>query len=241
MKEVIRFNNVNLLKEGNTILENVSFSIFESSITAIIGPNGGGKTSILKLMLGLYEPSSGTIITFDHKPKEAVKKGFFGYVPQKINASNDICMNAEEVVELGAINKKYSKKEFREKLSFYGELLGVMSILKRPFSKLSGGQQQRINILRAIISEPKALLLDEPSTGIDIIGQKEFYKTLMFLKNEKKMNIILVSHDIGVIGDYIDEVICVNKKIFYHGKEIKPDIIEKMYGEFHHVITHEGH
>ena len=198
-------------------LQNISIKINQNVFLSIIGPNGGGKTTFLKLLLGLIEPDSGTIKIFSKSPKEA--RNLIGYVPQLSNFNRDFPATALDVVLTGLasskpIFSKYSKEETDAAKTALNEA-GMSEFAKRQISNLSGGQIQRVLIARALVRNPKILLLDEPLSNVDSKMQVSLYSLLKKLK--KSMAIILVTHDLATTSSFVDEIACLNIKLFHHG------------------------
>ena len=186
---------------------------------SIIGPNGGGKTTILKLILGLLEPDQGFVEVFGKSPRKSRK--LFGYLPQHIIFDFDFPISVQEVVLMGrlgkrTIGKKYTKKDIDICMDTLTRV-GMHEYKNKDIGRLSGGQRQRVFIARALATEPKILLLDEPVSSVDTQWQQTFYELLHRLN--KEMTIILVTHDISVVSTYIDKIACVNKKLYYHGSK----------------------
>jgi len=207
-------------KENFKVLENVNLSINSDDFLAIIGPNGGGKSTLLKLILGLIKPQNGKIL-------KNIKNELIGYVPQNTNQNLDFPITALEVVLMGHIgNKKrffgYSKEDKHCAMASL-EKVGMKDFASRKVGDLSGGQRQRVFIARALCSNPKLMLLDEPTASIDVKGQNEVYELLKHLN--KSICIIVVSHDISVLLNYAKNVAHVNKNLVYHNLEsIQKDI-----------------
>ncbi len=201
-----------------------------------MGPNGAGKTTLLRIMLGIYKPTNGKVF-FCGKPldkKEVTKR--VGYVPQKTFYRNTFPLTVVEAIRLGLFGKEAVEEEIEE----IAEIMGVKGLFDRKISELSGGEFQRIIICSALSRKPDILILDEPNTGLDSIGQEGFYETIKELKEKRNITVIMVSHDIGAITTYVDEIACLNRKLYYHGK---PDEnFEKgligAYGEGMDVIVH---
>lgn len=201
------------------VLEDVNISIEQNDFLAIIGPNGGGKTTILKLILGLLAPNRGTITVFGKTPREARK--CIGYLPQHFTFDFDFPITVMDVVLMGRLGKrglakKYTKEDIEITLRVL-EQVGMRELREREIGKLSVGQRQRVFIARALATEPRLLLLDEPVSSIDTQWQQSFYELLQKLNRE--IAIILVTHDIAVISTYIDKMACLNKKLYYHGSK----------------------
>ena len=201
-------------KENFKVLENINLNIQDDDFLAIIGPNGGGKSTLLKLILGLLKPQSGKII-------KNIKNELISYVPQNTNLNIDFPITALEVVLMGHIRTKkqlfgYSKED---KICAIHSLekVGMKDFGHRKIGDLSGGQRQRVFIARALCANPKVMLLDEPTASIDVKGQKEIYELLKELN--KSICIVVVSHDISVLLNYAKNVAHVNKNLVYHSLE----------------------
>jgi zinc transport system ATP-binding protein len=219
--------------EGKTILEDINLKIYEGEIVAVVGPNGGGKTTFLKALLGLVKPTKGKVEIFKLPPREAVGRHLIGYIPQRVNFKRESCLSALDVVLLGMWHLRLPKEEKIKKALRVMERLGVADLAPRRFSVLSGGQQQRVNVARAVAGEPKLLLLDEPTTGMDFGSQQTFYELIKELRDEKGFTVIMVTHDVGVVWKYVDRAVCINRKLHYHGEPqaiLKPEVLKKVYG-----------
>jgi len=213
---IIEIKNLSFCYHKQKILENVNLNIEEKDFLAIIGPNGGGKSTLLKLILGINPIKDGSIKTFGEVPKKNLSK--IGYVPQNTNVNTDFPIKVLEVVLMGHIGEKsplfgYGKEE---KLCALGALaqVGMEKFANSKIGELSGGQRQRVMIARALCAHPKILILDEPTASIDIEGQKLIYELLKTLNSY--ITIIVVSHDISVIMKYANKVVHVNKRLNYH-------------------------
>jgi zinc transport system ATP-binding protein len=225
--------NLTVVIEGKTVLENINLKVYEGEIVAVVGPNGGGKTTFLKTLLGLIKPSSGKVEIFGLSPREAVSKHLIGYIPQRVNFKRESCLSALDVVLLGMWFMKLPKEE-KKKLALESlKKLGVEHLADRRFSTLSGGQQQRVNIARVIASKPKLMLLDEPTTGMDFGSQQNFYGLIKELRDEYGYTVIMVTHDVGVVWKYVDKAVCINRRLHYHGEPqviLKPEVLKLVYG-----------
>lgn len=194
------------------VLQNVNLQINEQDFIGIIGPNGGGKTTLLKVILGLLKPFSGTITC------NVSRQNLFGYLPQNNQFDQRFPINIREVVLSGLMSgkgllKPYTKAD-RLKAEELLEKYGMGSYKKAPIGELSGGQMQRVFLCRAIISSPRILILDEPTTYVDSNFEKEFYSILKDLN--KTLSIVMVSHDLGTICSYVKTIACVNRGLHYH-------------------------
>jgi len=226
----VSIENLWVRLDGRTVLEDVNLEVKEGDFLGLIGPNGGGKTTLLKAILGLVKPSSGRVLVFGMSPEAARRR--VGYLPQKSLFDQRFPVSALEVVMMGRYGRKglfgrYAPED-REAARLALEAVGMEEESDREIGALSGGQQQRIFVARALVSEPDLLLLDEPATGIDSSHQKEFYELLRDLN--EKMTIIMVSHDISAVSTYVKKVACVSRKLYYHSsKELFSEEIEEAY------------
>ncbi len=195
------------------ILEGVSFSVTEGEYIAIFGPNGGGKTTLLKLLLGFLEPKRGKISLFGKEP--ALERSQLAYVPQAIRFDKQFPISVLEVVLQGRLRELSWWGRFNEEVEEEARsalhLVGLCDLVNRPFGTLSGGQAQRVLIARALISRPKLLFLDEPTANIDAQGEGEIYRLLAKLK--KEMTIVMVTHDLEGAINQVDRVFLVQKTV----------------------------
>ena len=212
------------------VLKDVSLDVLENDFLGIIGPNGGGKTTLLKTMLGLKNPTSGTIDFFDKGKK--VPSINIGYLPQinQIDKKFPICV-ADVILSgltpSGKFIKRYTSAD-KQKAAYVAEQMGVENLLKRPVGDLSGGQLQRVLLGRAIVDNPKLIILDEPNSYVDKLFETNFYKLLGEIN--KNIAIILVSHDIGTIISLVKNIACVNCELHYHpGTDISKEWLDEAY------------
>ncbi len=230
MTELVRIEGL-WVEYGNlVILEGIDLVVEDGDFLGIIGPNGGGKTTLLKAVLGLIPPSRGKVRIAGMPPAKA--RRLIGYVPQYNLFDREFPMNVLETVLMGRMNVKgilhHHTEEDRELAREALRNAGMSGYETRQIGKLSGGEQQRVFIARALISRPKLLLLDEPTSGVDSSAQTDFYELLASLK--KEMAIMMVSHDISAISVYVDKIACLNRKLHYHGsKEISAEVLEATY------------
>lgn len=227
---IIKIENLEFAYSGQVVLEEVNLSVNKKDFLAIIGPNGGGKTTLLKLMLGLLSPSKGTILVNGKSPGNSTSS--IGYVPQNVHMNNSFPISALDVVLMGTLDPKNRFRRNaagrRRKALEALDRLEMGRYADKKIGALSGGQRQRVLIARALVGQPEILLLDEPTASIDTRGQAEFYKLLG--KLNKEMTILVVSHDLLVISRYVKSVACVNKWLHYHDQaEITGDMLDAMY------------
>lgn len=243
-KTLIELNNVSYQYDSLPVLHNISLSIEEGDFLAIVGPNGSGKSTLLKIILGLLKPV-GEIKLFGERLNSFQHREWIGYVSQKSNAFNTAFpATVEEVVRSGLTKKvglfKRMPKDTQQRVEAALAAVGMVNFKKRNIGHLSGGQQQRVFIARALISDPKVLILDEPTVGIDMKNVQSFYDMLGALNKEHKITIILVTHDIETPANQIQHVLFLNQKILFHGKKeqyynIPKEQIYQWYG--HSVRT----
>jgi zinc transport system ATP-binding protein len=217
----VDIQNLNFAYGQQLVLKHVTLPVESGSTLGVVGPNGGGKTTLLRLLLGLHEPTRGSIRVLGLSPPAAVRRGdLIGYVPQAYSFASDFPLSVRQLARLGLVAKTgmlraYSKgdKAFVDHLL---DRVGVKELADRPVGSLSGGQRQRAMIARALAPKPKLLLLDEPTTGIDRAGQERFIQFLADLKREMDLTVILVSHDLQTVSALADRVACLNVTLHYH-------------------------
>jgi len=214
-KEIVNLKNVWVEIDGMCILEDITLTIAENDFLAIIGPNGGGKSTLLKVILGLIKPVKGEVTVFGKSPEDGRKE--IGYLPQLTFFDPQFPISVFDVVMMGrykGLFKGYSRRD-EEIVIKALEKVGMEEFKDKEIGQLSGGQRQRVFLARALVREPRLLLLDEPTASIDPEMQHSFYELLTELK--KKMAIVLVTHDIGAISTHIENIACLNRRLFYHG------------------------
>jgi len=208
MKSIIKIDKVSFCYKIKPILKNVNLSINKGDFIGIIGPNGGGKTTLLKLIMGMFLPHTGKIKILGKNPKDIRDK--IGYVPQTYDLDRLFPITALELVLLGALKKSifgfFSKKTKEEAKDLLAQV-GLKDYIHKPFGKLSGGQAQRALIARALISDPEILILDEPTANIDPESEKAIFDIL--IKSDTKRTILMVSHDLQTIVNEVKTVITV--------------------------------
>ena len=213
---LINIKNLSFSYDKDRVLEDVDLSVDEKDFLAIIGPNGGGKSTLLKLLLGILKAKNGSIKILDKEPKKNLSE--IGYVPQNTNVNIDFPIKVIEVVMMGHVGHKrplfgYRKEEIACAMGALAQV-SMEEFANNKIGSLSGGQRQRVMIARALCAHPKILILDEPTASIDVNGQQQIYDLLKLLN--KTITIIVVSHDISVILSYASKVAHINKKISFH-------------------------
>ena len=249
MQLVVEIDRLSYAYSGNLVLDNISFTIDEGDILGIIGPNGAGKTTLFSCMLGLLDDYTGTIKILGEDIKKKNNKVFksIGYIPQKKAIEQNFPATVEEIVSLGITT---IGKTSKEKIALALETVGLLAQKDRRVGELSGGQQQRVLIAKAMVNNPKLLILDEPVTGIDLEMQNRFYLLLKKLNQENKITIIWASHDLDAVNRFATSVACINRSMFFHGKTYEffenPDLLKaysesSMQAHMHlHNHTHRG-
>jgi zinc transport system ATP-binding protein len=240
VSDIVSFQNVDFFYGKNKVLENISFSFQKGDFSAIVGPNGGGKTTILKLITGLIKPDTGTIKVFDDSPGKNVFK--IGYVPQFSVHDSSFPMEVEQVVMNGLLTPKsigpFYGKKIKNDVKKILEKLGLSDRAKDRFGSLSGGLKQRTLIARAIVSKPDLLLLDEPVSSVDSSVEKDIFEMLNELN--RVMTIVIVSHDIGFISGFVNKIACVNKTLVVNeAKDITLSNIDDLYKANQVLINHK--
>jgi zinc transport system ATP-binding protein len=235
---IVELRNVWVWLGNNLALRDVSLVVGYGKFIGVMGPNGGGKTTLLRTMAGLIKPDRGSVLVSGNGP------GAIGYVPQEENLDPGFPMTVTDVVEMGLYGSlglfprlsPGKRKRVEEVLG----MVGMASLAGRMIGELSGGQKQRVFIARAIVGEPRLLLLDEPTTGVDAAARDEFYRLLFDLMKGLSLTIILASHDLEVVPTQVDEIVCVNQKVFVHAApdEIKDtEVFREAYGcEFEFML-----
>jgi zinc transport system ATP-binding protein len=203
------------------VLEHIHLEIEAGSTLGLIGPNGGGKTTLMRLILGQHRPTRGTVTVAGMRPAAAVRAGdVIGYLPQKAHFTANFPLTVRQAVRLGLVGKTGMMRSYtREDLDFVESLLdriGLTGLADRPVGELSGGQAQRAFIARALAPRPKILLLDEPTTGIDRSGQQRFIEQVVKLKEELGLTLVFCSHDLRAVSSISDRVACLNRTLHYH-------------------------
>jgi zinc transport system ATP-binding protein len=247
-KTLIRMENASFSFNAEPALDHISLDVNEGDYLGIIGPNGGGKTTLLRLMLGLIKPSGGKVELFGRPVNTFRDWSRIGYIPQKAtHIESRFPFTVAEVVSLGLVSKARLFRNLgfvdKDAVDRALEQVHMLRYGKRLITELSGGQQQRVFIAKGLVSNPRILILDEPTVGVDLKSQDEFYQLLSNLNKEEGITLVLVSHDIDVIANEVKSVACVNQTLIYHGEPqefIKGEYLEKLYGQARKFILH-GH
>jgi len=235
---VIELEHVYVAYRDVVVLEDVTFHVRRGEFVGIIGPNGSGKTTLLKTILGLVRPVKGTVKVFGIPPWELNgERHRIGYVPQIAEIDLRFPIHVADVVMMGRYGRigliRHPGPADREAVQRAMELVGIADLAHRQIGELSGGQRQRAFVARALAAEPELLLLDEPTTGFDVLMAEGFYELLHQLHRQLDLTVVLVSHDVGVVSQYVNQVACLNKRLVAHGRPqevLNKGVLKCMYG-----------
>jgi zinc transport system ATP-binding protein len=234
--EAIRLQNVTCRLGGVIVLENVSFSVSRGEFTYVIGPNGGGKTTLLRLLLGLEKPDSGRISILGEPPPRANRR--IGYLPQHQLYDPQFPITALEVVLSGLSFAPFSSSGHRAKAAEALDEMGLADGAGRPYAVLSGGQRQRVLIARALVGDPELLLLDEPTSNVDPAVEEALFGRLTRLR--RKLTILMVTHDTGVVPRAVERVVCVNRTVAVHPtRRLTGRVLQSRYRQSLNRVSHE--
>jgi zinc transport system ATP-binding protein len=244
---LVELRGVSFRYDGSPVLVDIDLSIREGDFLAIIGPNGSGKTTLVKIILGLLQPTAGQVELFGNPPAGFTDRGKIGYVPQKATHIDPYFpASAEEVVGMALMAGKAARitpgREGRERVLRALDEVGMSEFGRWPIGRLSGGQQQRVFIARALVTSPKILFLDEPTTGVDAETQASFYDLLDRLNRREDLTIVLITHDIGIVNKHVTSVACLNQRLTYHGSHeefCRSGVFRDMVSRGDHLISHE--
>ena len=237
---VVEIRDLSFSYNGETVLEHVNLTIGRREFISVVGPNGGGKTTLLRLVLGLIEPTAGTVRVFGQRPAQA--RGRVGYLPQHAQMDPRFPASVSDVVLTGRLATArpfglYRKADREAARKALGDV-DLSDQARRPYSDLSGGQRQRVLIARALVSEPELLLLDEPTAGLDAHMENELYDLLKALN--ERLTIVLVTHDLGFVSQIVQSVACVRRTVVVHPtSEITGEIIREIYGGDVRMVRHD--
>ena len=236
---IISFQSVDFSYNSEPVLTNVNLEIHPGEFVSVIGPNGGGKTSLLLLALGMLRPNRGTVQVLGRAPER--ERSRLGYVPQFTRFDPLFPVTVYDVVQMGRLGRFWIgpyRKEDREATLTALEQVGLGELRRRSFAELSGGQRQRVLIARALATEPEILLLDEPTANVDRLATDKLYELLVDLN--QRLTVVLVSHDLGIVSRFVSLVVCVNKTVFTHPtSELTGQMIRDLYGGEIALVRHD--
>ena len=240
--EVVSIKNLSFSYNSHPALEDVSLTINHKDFVWVVGPNGGGKTTLLRLILGLLHPQRGTIKVLGEEPSQA--RSDIGYMPQFAQLDDKFPISVFDVTLMGRLGNGHTIGPFRNNDRKIAEKtlkqVGLYDLRQRRFSALSGGQQRRLLIARALASEPKLLLLDEPTANLDQVAEKELFELLRQLN--ERLTIILVSHEPAFVLDFVKRVVCVNRHVTEHPTSaVDGEFMGDLYRGELRMVRHDRH
>ncbi len=253
MPALVEISDLDFAYSSHPVLQSIRLMIDAGSTLGLIGPNGGGKTTLVRLLLGMLQPTRGSIRIAQLSPKRAIAQGdLIGYLPQNPRIPVNFPISVRQMVRLGLVGKTGLLRPHRKgDLSFVEQLLERVTLAAQaddPVGSLSGGQLQRAFIARALAPRPKLLLLDEPTTGIDRSGQQQFIEFIAQLKAELALTMVFVSHDLRAVSSISDRIACLNQTLHYHDvpDHLPADLVYRMFAcdleamgiKGGHVCTH---
>jgi zinc transport system ATP-binding protein len=248
MPTIIEAKNISAQYGQTEVLKDISFVIEQGDFVGLAGANGAGKTTLIKVILGLLPSTSGSIELFGVPMSGFKSWGQIGYLPQKYSTINELFpATVEEVVALGLLSQKKFPRRItssdKKKVDSILNELNIVNLKKRILTELSGGQRQKVFLARALVSDPKVLIFDEPSTALDPDSRESFFRMIQGLNKDKGITIILITHDTGYIGRYANKLLYLDKSVIYYGKFDEFCISDKMSSYFgnygQHIICHQ--
>jgi len=236
---IVCFRDVSFGFDGQRVIERANFDVEPGDLVCVVGPNGGGKTTLLKLILGALPPSEGEVRVFGDSPSHVRHR--VGYMPQHLHYDPQFPVTVRDVVLMGRLGSRvggrYSRAD-KQAARLAMDELGIADLASRLFDALSGGQRQRVLIARALACQPDLLLLDEPTANVDAAIEEKFFETIKQLS--QRMTIIMVSHDLRFVSSLFAKAICVNRRVAVHPiGAVTSEVIEQLYGAELSVVRHD--
>jgi len=248
-ESVIRLENIHYAYENKTVLDNVNLAINRGDFMGLVGPNGGGKTTLIKIILGLIQPDQGNVYILNEPISNFHDWNKIGFVSQKANTFNKgFPATVFEVVSMGLTAKlgylNFLRRKDKQKVLAAIDQVGMGEFAYQNIGNLSGGQQQRVFIARALVSEPELLILDEPTVGVDHQNVERFYNLLHKLNDENDLTLLLVTHDTGAMTEHATNIVCLNKTLHFHGRSseysaLSAAQLSEIYGHPVQLIVHD--
>lgn len=235
-ENIIEVKNLSFSYNGEEVLSDISFEVPKGSVSFIVGPNGSGKTTLLKLLLGLLKPDKGEVSVLGKSPRDV--RQAVGYVPQRFYFEKTIPLSVLEFLEIS-----YPAAQLAD-IQKHIKHLNIEHMGNRKIGELSGGQFQRLLIARSMLHHPKILFMDEPVSGVDVSGEETIYDMVKFLQNTHDVTIVMISHELDIIQNVADRVICINKELVCNGvpaQALTPDVLRKLYGSRTALHDHSAH
>ncbi len=239
---VIELRDVSFAYNGRPVLQHVNLTVGKHESVCMVGPNGGGKTTLLKLILGLLEPGSGEVRVFGRPPRTVRLR--MGYMAQHVQHDLQFPATVMDIVLMGRLGGPglrgllgwYSREDRRAALDALRQV-GMEDFARRPLATLSGGQRQRVLIARAMCSQPELLLLDEPTSNIDTLVEAQLFEILREIN--RRMTVVVVSHNLGFVSNLVEKVICVNRRVVVHPtSELTGELVSEIYGGEVRMVRH---
>lgn len=246
---VVSMKNIDYAYENKNVLHHINFEVPQGVFMGLVGPNGGGKTTLIKLILGLLKPDSGSIQLFGQPIQKFKARNKIGFVSQKSNSFNKgFPATVYEVVSMGLTAKigyfKFPTGKHKKKIIDAIDQVGLSEYTHQNIGTLSGGQQQRVFIARSLVSDPELLILDEPTVGVDYENVQRFYELLHQLNNNRNITLLLVTHDTGTMTEHATDIVCLNQTLHFHGKpeeytSLSEQDLSKFYGHPVNIVAHD--
>jgi zinc transport system ATP-binding protein len=216
---VVRIEHASALRDGRPVLEDISFDVAPGAFVGVIGPNGAGKTTLLRAILGLVPLSGGRIEVLGRDASRRPHGGDgIGYVPQRHVFPPDFPASALDVVRLGRLHLREARAQERSRAQEALARVGIEGLAGRPVGRLSGGEQRRVTLAQALCASARLLILDEPTVGLDLPAEQEFYALVRRLQDELGLAVIAVSHDLLALAGEADRLVCINRRMHVHGQ-----------------------
>ena len=235
MNTVIDVRGVGFAYGPHPVLQDIDLQVPKGEFLAVVGPNAGGKSTLLKVLLGQLQPQRGCVHVLGAAPRKARRA--IGYVPQYPNFSRDFPISVGEVVALGALGRLGARRGMHAGIDHALHEVDAADLIDRQIGSLSGGQLQRVLLARGLVAEPEILILDEPTASIDQRAEGDIFERLKRLN--RRMTLIVVSHDIAFISSYVDRVACLNRTLICHATSaIDSAVIHQLYGDHIHAVAH---
>lgn len=236
---VMEAEDVCVVLGGAPVIQGITLQVERGSTVALIGPNGAGKTTFLRAALGLVPLASGSIRLFGVPVSQLGElRRKVGYVPQRLDFDRYLPLTTYEML------RAYAPHASRRRIEDALHEVGISNLANRPLGKLSGGQLQRAVIALNLLREPEILFLDEPATGVDVEGEARFYEVIENLRQQHRLTVLLVSHDLSVVTRYASQVLCINRRLFCFGppaEALSAETIRMVYGQEATLYTHREH
>jgi len=234
----VEMRGVRFAYDGDAVIVDADLRIALGDFACIIGPNGGGKSTLLKLMLGLLRPAAGEVRVLGRRP--AAARAEMGYIPQRVHFDPLFPIRVIDVVRMNSLRLAgLGAARGAQRALAALEAVKLADLRLRPFASLSGGQRQRVLIARALACEPKVLLLDEPASNLDIVAEEGLYELLFELN--RKWTIVMVSHDMVFVSKYVKTTVCVNRAVHTHTRgELSGEVINRLFGREVRMVPHHS-